>query len=296
MKNIDVMAAAIRGLRPVSFLYGSLLRECHPLFLVEANGKVYLEAIQVGGATSAGASLPVFRRFFAINITDIRVDETVRFAPVRCSRDRGGKVIAKAAPIDDSYGPRSNSFCSQPKRGKFIIIEGIDGSGKSTLSARLVEGIGGAVLTSEPTIGPLGVAARLIRDDKIAAILFDLDRRQHIEEFIEPALQRGEHVVCDRYFWSMLANQGIDVDTRRLTCGVLLPDLIVLLDVSPSTALGRLVSRDGTSDSLPTLAGRRARYMQCVNEYRTCPVIVLDERSVGLAIPLVRAFLGGEDE
>jgi dTMP kinase len=104
------------------------------------------------------------------------------------------------------------------ERGKFIVFEGLDGCGKTTqlllLSERLKRAGVPHIATREPSDGnPVG---RLVRDavhgsvtleNETLALLFAADRYQHIQTEILPALTRGAHVLCDRYYYSNLAYQ-----------------------------------------------------------------------------------------
>jgi dTMP kinase len=138
---------------------------------------------------------------------------------------------------------------------RFIVFEGGEASGKSTQSARLADRIG-ALHTREPGGTAVGSALRGLLlddrttglDDRAEALLMAADRAQHVAEVIRPALAAGEHVVSDRYIGSTLAYQGFGrglpvAELRQLSAwaaGGLWPDLIVLLDVPLSVALGRL--------------------------------------------------------
>jgi dTMP kinase len=99
--------------------------------------------------------------------------------------------------------------------GAFIVLEGIDGSGKTTqaeLLVRRMERIGLKVIkTSEPSEGPIGRSIRSLSSPispHEEAHLFAEDRRYHVEQVIVPALNAGAHVVSDRYLHSSLAYQG----------------------------------------------------------------------------------------
>jgi dTMP kinase len=129
---------------------------------------------------------------------------------------------------------------------RFIVLEGGEGSGKSTQAARLAGHLG-AVLTREPGGTAIGGALRALLldarttglDDRAEALLMAADRAQHVAEVIRPALSSGRHVVCDRYVGSTLAYQGfgrgLPVDElRRLSAWAaagLTPDVVVLLGV-----------------------------------------------------------------
>ena len=99
----------------------------------------------------------------------------------------------------------------------FIVFEGIDGTGKSTqvrLLAKALRELGQEVVTSkEPTDGPVGTRlrqsaekGRLSPQEELD--LFHQDRRDHVQSLIAPALERGDTVIVDRYFFSTMAYQG----------------------------------------------------------------------------------------
>ena len=146
-------------------------------------------------------------------------------------------------------------------RGRFITLEGPEGSGKTTaarhLAAWLRERGRTVVLTQEPGGTPLGDEVRRIvlhmrgmsddLDPRADALLYAAGRAQHVERVIRPALERGDWVVCARYLDSSLAYQGAGygndmAELRRLqefATGGLLPDLTLLLDVPVEVGLER---------------------------------------------------------
>lgn len=144
-------------------------------------------------------------------------------------------------------------------RGRLIVFEGGEASGKSTQAARLAAQLG-AVLTREPGGTDIGKRIREIVLDPGAsamastaeALLMAADRAQHVTEVIEPALATGKDVVTDRYVPSSLAYQGygrgLDVEQLlRLSAefaGAMQADLVVLLDIPASIAAERLEGRD----------------------------------------------------
>ena len=148
-------------------------------------------------------------------------------------------------------------------RGCFITFEGGEGAGKSTQIERLrrrVEDLGHAVVvTREPGGSP---RAERIRDTILSgrtkalgpgaeAILFYAARADHIETVIRPALERGTHVLCDRFADSTRAYQGVvgQVPARilrsleRVIVGDMAPDLTLVLDVPPEVGLARASRR-----------------------------------------------------
>ena len=145
------------------------------------------------------------------------------------------------------------------KRGVFISFEGIDGSGKSTQILHLksmLEGKGFSVIfVREPGGTLVSERIRPILLDKGSAgmkpeaelLLFEAARAQIVREVIEPALFRGEIVICDRFFDSTVAYQGyargIDLDTihklNDFATGGLEPDITFLLDLPVEDAVKR---------------------------------------------------------
>ncbi len=142
----------------------------------------------------------------------------------------------------------------------FITLEGVDGSGKSTQAAMLVQELGKRTIAlREP--GGTDAAERirwLLADpeaplDPLAELLlFCAARADLVSRVIRPALDRGRTVVCDRFVDSTVAYQGVArglgiVKVRELSevaTGGLMPDLTILLDVDPATGLGRAQSDD----------------------------------------------------
>lgn len=138
-----------------------------------------------------------------------------------------------------------------------IVIEGIDGTGKSTqarLLAGWLRGQGCEVVASrEPTDGPWGrrlresaVTGRLAPQDELEFFLND--RREHVEKIIGPALDAGEFVILDRYYFSTMAYQGcrgMDPAAIRTLNEAFapVPDLLLILDLDVDTALGRVGAR-----------------------------------------------------
>ena len=144
------------------------------------------------------------------------------------------------------------------RRGRLIVFEGGEASGKSTQAARLAAHLE-AVLTHEPGGTDIGKRIRdLVLDPgaiamapSTEALLMAADRAQHVAEVIRPALSAGKDVVTDRYIPSSLAYQGygrgLDLEELRglsATAGAPEPDLVVLLEVSPPVAAERLQGRD----------------------------------------------------
>jgi dTMP kinase len=144
----------------------------------------------------------------------------------------------------------------------FIVIEGIDGTGKSTQAQQLAAWLreqGREVLVDyEPTLGVHGkklrdsfVNGRLAPEEELE--LFLADRREHVEQVIAPALAAGKTVILDRYYFSNMAYQGaIGFDPveirRRNEAFAPVPDLLFILDLDVDTALSRIGGRGDTAN------------------------------------------------
>ncbi|GAB5471034.1 MAG: dTMP kinase [Rhodospirillales bacterium] len=149
--------------------------------------------------------------------------------------------------------------------GRLIVLEGGEGSGKSTQCGRLAERLRArgleVVRTREPggTEGAEEVRRLLVEgaatrwDSWSELLLVYAARRDHVSRVIEPALARGAWVVCDRFVHSTLAYQGIVgglgveavVNLHRLALGRLWPDQVLLLDLPVAEGLARAQSRGG---------------------------------------------------
>ena len=146
-------------------------------------------------------------------------------------------------------------------RGKFITLEGIEGSGKSTSLDTISKSLETLniefIITKEPGGGPLGKDLRKMLLDKktsisseVELLLMMADRKNHIDNIVEPSLEKGIWVISDRYLDSSYAYQGggrqinvskIDLLTELLKLPI--PDLTLLFDLSPEIALQRAKNR-----------------------------------------------------
>lgn len=144
-----------------------------------------------------------------------------------------------------------------------VVLEGIDGAGKTTqlrLLADRLRAAGLAVVTAkEPTDGPHGArlrasatTGRLPPGEELA--LFEADRREHVAAVLTPALARGDVVLLDRYYFSTAAYQGArgldaeDIVARNETFAPA-PDLLLILEVPVDVGLARIHARgDGAGN------------------------------------------------
>jgi dTMP kinase len=152
------------------------------------------------------------------------------------------------------------------RRGRFITFEGGEGSGKSTQIKTLAERLNGAelrtIVTREPGGSP---GAEIIRHlllsgmgkllgPEAETLLFAAARDDHVHTVIEPALDQGIWVLCDRFFDSTRAYQGrlgkVDPGVlnamQRVTIGDLKPDLTIILDLPVEVGMQRAAARRGT--------------------------------------------------
>jgi dTMP kinase len=153
-------------------------------------------------------------------------------------------------------------------RGRFVVLEGIDGAGTTTQVAKLAERLRQDRVqvrtTREPSDGPIGTLARLVLTGRIVspagrspgwatmALLFAADRMDHVETEIEPFLASGGVVISDRYDASSLAYQSVMSGRggepavewiRQINKHAMRPDLTVVLDLPPDVAAMRREAR-----------------------------------------------------
>jgi dTMP kinase len=161
-----------------------------------------------------------------------------------------------------THTPQSAATSIAMPRGLFIVIEGIDGTGKSTQAKRLGEWLASqgreVVLSREPTAGPWGqkvresaATGRLSPEDELEYFLND--RREHVAELIAPSLAAGKIVVLDRYYFSTMAYQGArgfdPAEIRRKNEEFApVPDLLLIMDLAVDAALERIGARGDTAN------------------------------------------------
>lgn len=170
--------------------------------------------------------------------------------------------------------------------GKFIVVEGIDGSGKTTACQWIYEALSAqqeCFATVEPRHAGTGADIRkilrgeaLMPPPMILAAMFAIDRYHHTAR-IRERLEAGVHVICDRYLWSTYAYQVAARDLNRAFAVkhlhddfYLAPDLVIYLDITPQAALTRLEARGGQSvfDNLDRVADAHNSYQVHLIENR----------------------------
>jgi dTMP kinase len=153
-------------------------------------------------------------------------------------------------------------------KGRFVVLEGIDGAGTTTHVGRLAERLRSMRVpvraTREPSDGPVGTLVRQVLTGRMVvpggrapgwatmALLFAADRMDHVESEIDPFIAEGGVVLSDRYDASSLAYQSVSSGAvakeavewiRTLNRYVRRPDLTIVLDLSPETASERRLRR-----------------------------------------------------
>jgi dTMP kinase len=139
-------------------------------------------------------------------------------------------------------------------RGEYIVLEGLDGMGKTTQAAMLSETIGATALR-EPGGGKIGEAIRDLLIDpentfastKTEVLLHTAQRIELIESIVRPTVESGKHVVADRCWWSTYAYQGaqgadvklIENVTELAIPDFIKPNLILFLDGDPAVGVQR---------------------------------------------------------
>jgi len=173
------------------------------------------------------------------------------------------------------------------KKGVFICIEGLDASGKTTHARRLVRNLRrrgfDAVYTTEPSLGEIGrfIRKHILQRKRrvpraVEALLFAVDRVDHMEKGIKPALEEGKIVVSDRYVYSSLAYQGatgLDLKwIEEINRWALPPDLAIYIDVPPEVVVKRMKRKKSVMENLETQRRVRNVYMKFVENGRLVPI------------------------
>lgn len=163
------------------------------------------------------------------------------------------------------------------KKGFFIVVDGIDGCGKTVHSRVLCEQLRrlkyDVVLTTEPSESPIGqfIEQKLLRerkvDPEIEALLFAADRFHHLKSEVVPMLDANKIVVSDRYVYASLAYQGAQglrlEWIRQINDFAIKPDLALYLDVPPELGLARKRTRS-TLENLDLEKKVRRLYLDMV--------------------------------
>lgn len=167
------------------------------------------------------------------------------------------------------------------KKGFFICIEGLDGSGKTTHTHRLVRNLQkrefDSVYTTEPSEGEIGrfIRASVLQGRQrvprvVEGVLFAADRVEHLEKDVKPALREGKIVVSDRCVYSSLAYQGaagLDLEwIEEINRFALPPDLALYIDVPPEVVVKRIRRKKSVMERLETQRRVKQVYMKFVDK------------------------------
>jgi len=173
------------------------------------------------------------------------------------------------------------------KKGFFICIEGLDGSGKTTHAHRLVQNLQKkgfyAVYTTEPSEGEIGefIRSSVLQGKNrvpkvVEAVLFAADRVEHMEKDVKPALRDGKVVVSDRCVYSSLAYQGaagLDLEWIEEINSFALPaDLALYIDVPPEVVVKRIRRKKSVMETLETQRRVKQVYMKFVDNGKLVPI------------------------
>ena len=184
------------------------------------------------------------------------------------------------------------------KKGKFIVFEGIDGSGKSTqirfLADKLKEAGIPYEITAEPSEGPIGVMIRQIltgeckMDNRVIAALFAADRLDHIlneEDGLLHKIENGTTVLCDRYYFSSYAYNWVDmpmewvISANSQSSRLLKPTVNIFIDLDPDTALERIArnrQRTELFEKKSRLEKVRENYFEVFEKMQDEMVVIID--------------------
>ncbi|MBI2626149.1 MAG: dTMP kinase [Candidatus Nealsonbacteria bacterium] len=193
-------------------------------------------------------------------------------------------------------------------KGKFIVFEGLDGSGQSTQTNLLGDFLVGkgyeVILTKEPTKdSEAGQKIRQVLDKNTQVSpmylqeLFAQDRGEHLDNLIIPALKEGKMIVSDRYFFSSFAygaSSGVEAEELiKLNSEFLMPDLTIILKVRPEVCMERIGKRGGSQ----TLFEEAEKLKKVWQTYETLPrrfenaYIIDGEKSIEKVHENVKALL-----
>ena len=187
-------------------------------------------------------------------------------------------------------------------RGFLVVIDGIDGAGKTTqveALRRSFVAVGEApVVSKEPTDGPWGqkirdsaLNGRMSLDDELAA--FIEDREEHVRGKVLPALSEGRIVILDRYYYSTIAYQGCrGADVQEIEQAMQerfpIPDLTVILDVDPAVSLFRI---HHSRKDVPNEFERAEGLTKARSIFRTLRGDHLHMIDGSMSIPAIRALI-----
>lgn len=188
------------------------------------------------------------------------------------------------------------------QKGKFIVFEGLDGSGKSTQVRTLIEHLKEKDIVCHATREPQGerpagaLLRRALRGDEnlgegAIALLFAADRLDHVNGII-PLLEQGESVVCDRYYFSSFAYNDTALDPEWIisvnaeAMRQLRPDLVIFLDVPSGVSYERIKRRRGNMEIFETPERQervRNNYLALFERFKKDENIVIIDGTMDIA-------------
>lgn len=186
-------------------------------------------------------------------------------------------------------------------KGKFIVFEGVDGSGKSTQIKKIskhLKTLNQSVHTTfEPTKGPIGslirqmLSGKIETDQRTIASLFAADRTDHLvnrENGIRHKIDQGCTVLCDRYYFSSYAYhaQYIDMEwvihANSLNTEILKPDLTIFIDVGPEICFERIKNSRSNFEmyeKIDVMENVRANYFKAFDKLKDKENVVIVDGS-----------------
>ncbi len=183
--------------------------------------------------------------------------------------------------------------------GRFIVLEGIDGCGKTTiaklLAAKLRKAGKKVIVTGEPTNGPIGKKIHDILRGTLPMPqpvdfqkLYIADRLEHTKRIIKPALAKGMIVICQRYALSTFAyGTAFGVSQTALQHIFIKPDMTFLLDLSGKEAMKRITKRGNEQEYFEKqqrLEKIRATYQKLASWRKLGKILILDARETPLVL------------
>ena len=196
----------------------------------------------------------------------------------------------------------------------FIVLEGIDGCGKTTQARLLYEWLRdekyNVLLTAEPTDNRIGqfikeiLSSEEILNPETLSLLFTADRHEHIKQEIEPALKENKIVISERYYYSTIAYQaaqGVDKEWLKEINSFAMkmkPDLTIFLDIKPELATPKIREKDKKFREIMESAYKKYRDSQkhYLNNRKALYGKIVEKKTIRELEDSYKRFLRAEDE